>query len=135
MESRPGIARASQRDVAARSVEESREERTPEFSTPDQGKRRMVAAKAKADERQLAEAAPAVRRTQTAGSSASSAWDPVSAARGVAAAVLSSAAEVTGLREHSERMKDIEALTKRFWYDSKAPPSLSAGSLPPSGGG
>ena len=62
MESRPGISRASQRDVATRSVEVPREERIPEFSTPDQGKRRMVAAKAKADEPQLAEAAPAVRK-------------------------------------------------------------------------
>ena len=139
MESRPGIARASQRDVATRSVEESREERTPEFSTPDQGKRRMIAAKAKADERQgeiammaakakaderqLAEAAPAVGRTQTAGSSASSAWDPVSAARGVAAAVLSSAAEVTGLREHSERMKEIEALKSGFGMIPKLRPA------------
>ena len=73
-ESRLERQRAAQRSDATSGVEDMSPSRTPEFSTPEQGKRRIVAAKAKADERQRAEAAEAASLIQTAsGASGSSA--------------------------------------------------------------
>lgn len=58
----------------------------------------------------MAESALTARMIQAVGVSASSTWDPLSVARGAAASALKSAAEVTGLREHSERVRELEAL-------------------------
>ena len=85
--------------------------RTPEFSTPDQGKRRMVAAKAKADERQKAEAAEAASLIQTVSGAASSAASAEEPRIDYFATIREVVAEVTGLKAHVEKMGLLESLS------------------------
>ena len=110
-ESRLERQRAAQRSDAPSGGGDMSPSRTPEFSTPDQGKRRMVAAKAKADERQKAEAAEAASLIQTVSGAASSAASAEEPRIDYFATIREVVAEATGLKANAERMRYLESVS------------------------